>query len=189
MSETVKGTIIRTYQVNAKPERAFKAFTNKDDLEMWKSDHYEIDPKKGGKFKMGLESDGFAVTGEFLEVVPDEKIVYSWRMMQYDEKTGKLIPNFSQDSPTKVTVKFEKAGSSGTKITLIHEGFPERNEEFYMHETGWDLLIGRSLKAYLEMSRDEYLSWWKEQEPEWDQLWQKLSEEKMRAAEQAVVGT
>lgn len=184
---TLKGTIVRAYQVNAKPERAFKAFTNKEDLKMWKADNYEIDPRKGGKFKMGLESDGFAVTGEFLEIVPNEKIVYSWRMMEYDEKTGKLVSHWSHENPTKVTIKFEKTGSAGTKITLTHEGFEARDEEFFMHETGWDLLIGRSLKAYLEMSRDDYLRWWDGQKEGWQTTWQKLSEEKMRSAEQASV--
>ena len=105
-------------------------------------DHYEIDARKGGMFKMGLESDGYAVTGEFLEIVPNEKIVYSWKMNEYDEK-GKLIPNWSQETPTKVTVKFEKAGNRGTKVTLVHEGFPEMDEQYYMHEAGWDLLAGQ----------------------------------------------
>jgi uncharacterized protein YndB with AHSA1/START domain len=182
-SEPVKGTIVKIYQVNATPERAFRAFTNKEELVMWKADHYEIDPKKGGSYKMGLESEGYAVTGEFLEIVPNEKIVYTWRMNEYDEKTGKAIPNWSTDSPTRVTVRFEKSGDKGTKITLTHDGFPERDEQYYMHEAGWDLLIGRSLKAYLEMPRDRYLKWWAEQEPKWQETWQRMSEDKMKSDE------
>ncbi|MDA4112322.1 MAG: SRPBCC domain-containing protein, partial [Thaumarchaeota archaeon] len=57
-SKSVEGTIVRAYQINANPERVYEAFTNKKDLEMWKADDYEIEPRKGGKFKMGLESDG-----------------------------------------------------------------------------------------------------------------------------------
>jgi len=180
MSRSVAGTIVRTYELNANPERVYQAFTNKEDLQNWKEDHYEIDARKGGKFKMGLESDGFAVTGEFLELVPNEKIVYSWKINEYDEQ-GKLIPNFSQERPTKVTVKFEKAGTKGTKVTLIHEGFPEKDEEYYQHETGWDLLIGQVLKAYLEKTPEEYAKWWANEEPNWEQKWQKLSEEKMKS--------
>ncbi len=73
-SSSLNGTIIRTYEINASNERVYEAFTTKEDLENWKEDHYEINPRKGGKFKMGLESDGFVVTGEFLELVPNEKI-------------------------------------------------------------------------------------------------------------------
>jgi uncharacterized protein YndB with AHSA1/START domain len=179
---SVDGTIVRTYQVNASPERVYEAFTNKKDLEMWKADDYEIEPRKGGKYKMGLESDGYAVTGEFLELVPNEKIVYSWKMTEYDENTKKPIPHWSNDKPTKVTVKFEKAGNQGTKITLIHEGFPERDEQYYMHEVGWDLLVGQVLKAYLEKSRDEFNQWWAEREPTWQQTWQKMSEDRINSA-------
>ncbi|HXQ93517.1 MAG TPA: SRPBCC domain-containing protein [Nitrososphaerales archaeon] len=180
MPESVEGTIIRTYELNASPERVYEAFTNKEDLQNWKEDHYEIDARKGGMYKMGLESDGYAVTGEFLEIVPNEKIVYSWKMSEYDEK-GKLIPNWSQERPTRVTVKFEKAGNRGTKVTLIHQGFPEMDEQYYMHEAGWDLLVGQVLKAYLEKTPEEYARWWKNEEPNWQLRWQKLSEEKMKS--------
>jgi uncharacterized protein YndB with AHSA1/START domain len=183
-TDSVRGTIIRTYQLNASPERVYEAFTNRKDLEMWKADEYEIEPRKGGKYKMGLESDGYAVTGEFLELVPNEKIVYSWKMTEYDEKTHKPIPHWSSDTPTKVTVKFEKAGDRGTKITLIHDGFPEKDEEYYMHEVGWDLMIGKSLKAYLEKSKEDYLSWWAEQEPGWQVTWQKMTEGRIMSKDQ-----
>jgi len=184
---SVLGTIVRTYQLNASPKRVYEAFTNKKDLEMWMADHYEIELRKGGKYKMGLESDGYAATGEFLEIVPNEKIVYSWKMTEYDENTKKPNPNSSMDKPTKVTLKFEKAGNRGTKITLIQEGFPEKEEQYYMHEVGWDLNVGQLLKAYLEMSSDEYNRWWAEREPTWQQNWQKIFEDRMKTAHQMKV--
>ena len=176
---SLNGIIVRTFEINASTDRVYEAFTNKKDLENWMEDHYEIVPRKGGKFKMGLESDGFVVTGEFLEIVPNEKIVYTWKINEYDQK-GRVIPNWSQEKPTKVTVKFEKNGSKGTKITLTHDGFPGKDEQFYMHETGWDLLVGQVLKAYLEMSPQEYARWWAKEEPNWDAKWQKITEEKIR---------
>ncbi len=63
--------------------------------------------------------------------------MYTWKINEYDDK-GKLIPNWSHENPTKVTAKFEKAGTKGTKVTLVHDGFPGKDEQFYMHETGWD---------------------------------------------------
>jgi uncharacterized protein YndB with AHSA1/START domain len=178
---SLDGTIIRTYEIDSPTERVYEAFTNKKDLQNWKEDHYEIDPRKTGKFKMGLESDGYVVTGEFLELIPSEKIVYTWKINEYDEK-GKLIPNWSHEKPTKVTAKFEKIGAKVTKVTLIHEGFPGKDEQFYMHETGWDLLIGEVLKAYLEKTPEEYARWWAKEESNWDQKWQKITEEKIRTA-------
>jgi uncharacterized protein YndB with AHSA1/START domain len=60
---SLKGTIVKVLQIDASPERAYKAFTDQKDMVEWMADHFEIDPRKGGKFKMGQESDGFATTG------------------------------------------------------------------------------------------------------------------------------
>src|SRR5271167_2692643 len=100
-SESLSGTITKTFEVDATVDRAFEAFTEKKDLQMWMADHYEIDAKKGGKFKMGSEAEGLVVTGEFLEVEPNSKLVYTWVMNEYDPKTKKLIPNWMQEKPSK----------------------------------------------------------------------------------------
>jgi len=177
--ESLSGTITRTYEVDADADRVFEAFTKKKDLEMWMADHYEIEAKRGGKFKAGSESEGTVITGEFLEVEPDSKLVYSWVMNEYDPQTKKLIPSWMQENPSKVTVKFEKKPGKKTRIVLVHEGFPDRDENFYGHEVGWDLLVGEVLKVYLEKSPKEYELWWKEREPSWNDRWQKLIRERM----------
>ncbi len=121
---------------------------------------------------MGRETDGFVAKGEFLEVEPNQRLVYTWRMNEYDNKTGKPVPNWSDDNPTKVTVKFQKEGK-GTKINITHEGFPERDEEYWAHEVGWEMLGGEVLKYYLEHSQEEFDKWWKENETSWQERWQK----------------
>jgi uncharacterized protein YndB with AHSA1/START domain len=175
-SPSMAGTIVKTFEIDAPPERVYKAFTTKKDLQEWKFDHYQIDGRKGGRFKMGREEDGYVVTGEFLELVPNEKLVYTWRMNDYDKGSLKPIPNWSDENPSKVTVKFEKA-KKGTKITLVHEGFPQKDEEYYMHEVGWDLLVGEVLKHYLESSKEEFYKWWARVEPNWEERWQKKAKE------------
>ncbi len=171
-ADSMKGTIIKVFQIDAPPERVYRAFTDKKDMEEWMSDHFEIDARKGGKFQMGKESDGFVTTGEFLEVVPNQLLTYTWRMNGYDKDTGKRIPNWSDENPSRVTVKFEKTGG-GTRITVSHEGFPERDEEYWAHEVGWEMLGGEVLKYYLEHSQEEFEKWWKENEASWQERWQK----------------
>jgi uncharacterized protein YndB with AHSA1/START domain len=180
-SSSLRGTIVKVLQIDASPERVYTAFTNKKDVEQWMSDHFEVDPRKSGKFKMGREADGFATTGEFLEVVPNELLVYTWRMNQYDKETGKKIPNWSDDNPSKVTVKFEKAGK-GTKITVKHEGFPEKDEEYWAHEVGWQMLGGEVLKYYLEHPQQDFDKWWKENEASWQDRWQKAVDERTKSS-------
>ena len=178
---SLKGTIVKVLQVDATPERVFKAFTDKKDIQEWMADHFEIDARKGGKFKMGREVDGFATTGEFLEVVPNQLLVYTWRMNAYEKENGKRIPNWSDENPSKVTVKFERAGK-GTKITVKHEGFPERDEEYWAHEVGWEMLGGEILKYYLEHSQQEFDKWWKENEASWQERWQKTVDARIKSS-------
>ena len=146
------------------------------------ADKYEVDARRRGKFKMGDESDGFVITGEFLDVEPDSKLVYTWVMTEFDPKSKKPILTWMQENPSKVTIKFEKKPKKGTRIVLVHEGFPERDENFYGHEVGWDVLIGEVLKAYLEKSPEEYDAWWKKQEPSFNDRWQEMIRERVLTA-------
>jgi len=180
-SDAMKGTIVKVLQIDAPPERVFKAFTSKKDMREWMADDYEIDARKGGRFKMGGEEDGYTATGEILEIVPNDLLVYTWQMNDYDPKTGKKVPNWSDSKPTKVTVRFEKAGK-GTKVTLTHEGFPERDEVFFGHLVGWDMLAGEVLKYYLEHPKDEFDRWWKQNEAGWDERWQRTIEERVKSS-------
>lgn len=176
----MKGTIVKVLQIEAPPERVFKAFTNKEDLQEWMADHYEIDARKGGKWRMGRKEDGYVATGELLEVVPNQLLVYTWQMNDYDAESGKKISNWMDTNPTKVTVKFEKAGR-GTKVTVTHEGFPERDEAYWGVDTGWEMLGGQVLKYYLEHSQAQFDKWWKENESSWQERWQKMMETRAKS--------
>ena len=179
-SDSMKGTIVKVLQIEAPRERVFKAFTNKEDVQEWMADHYEIDPRIGGKWSMGRKEDGYVATGELLDVVPNELLVYTWQMNDYDAESGKKIPNWMDTSPTKVTVKFEKAGR-GTKVTVTHEGFPELDEAYWGVDTGWEMLAGELLKYYLEHTPEQFDRWWKENESSWQERWQKMMETRAKA--------
>jgi uncharacterized protein YndB with AHSA1/START domain len=178
-SDSMKGTVVRVFQIEAPPERVFKAFTTKEDAREWIADNYEIDPRKGGKWRMGGEKDGFVGTGEVLEIVPNQLLVYTWQMNDYDPETGKKIPNWMDTTPTKVTVRFERAGR-GTKVTVRHEGFPERDESYWGVDVGWDMLAGQVLKYYLEHTQAEFDRWWKENESSWQERMQKAVEMRIK---------
>jgi uncharacterized protein YndB with AHSA1/START domain len=159
-SSSLQGTIVKVFEINCPVERAYRAFTTKQDLQEWLMDRYEIDARKGGKYTMGSKADGVVNSGEFLQIVPNELLVYTWNMQRFDEK-GKLIRKTHQDQTTKVTVRFEKT-SKGTKIRLTHEGFPEQDEDFWAVSGGWDMCAGEVLRYYLEHSQAEFDKWWNE---------------------------
>jgi len=174
MSESdVKGTIVKVFEIRCPVQRAYQAFTKKQDLQEWMADHYEVDVRKGGKYKMGSDADGYVNSGEFLETVPDQLLVYTWNIQRFDEK-GNLTKRPLEGEPMKVTVRFEKMGK-GARIRLTHEGFPGQDEEYWAHSVGWEML-GEVLTYYLEHSKADFDKWWNENGTSWrERLDQKLA--------------
>jgi uncharacterized protein YndB with AHSA1/START domain len=109
--------------IKAPPERVFKAFTNAAAMSKWLSPNgftctvLHMDVKVGGTFKMSfasLESGaGHSFHGEYLEIKPFEKLVYT---DQFDD------PNL----PGVLTVTvLLKAVMCGTELNVTQEGIPD----------------------------------------------------------------
>lgn len=133
----------------APPEQVFNAFIRTEAIQGWFGpEGYSIpavavDPRPGGNYRIEMHSpEGMVrvVTGEYREVRPPEKLVFTWRWL---DGTG-LGPE------TLVTLNFAARGA-GTELTLIHSGFATA-EARDGHQGGWassfdglkDLLAGRA---------------------------------------------
>ncbi len=79
------------------------------------------DPKPNGVYL--LKTRDATMVGQFLELVQNKLIKYSWHWEGTDEET-------------MVTLRI-KSDSDGTAIQLIHEGF-NSEESLKMHASGWD---------------------------------------------------
>ena len=71
----------------APPERVFAAFTEKGLMQAWYGPeamtvpHCEVDARVGGKYRVEMHSPAGSVhivTGEFREIHPPERLVYTW---------------------------------------------------------------------------------------------------------------
>ena len=101
-------------------QRTFRAWTDPNELKKWwrVGKNFiltvaEIDLRVGGGFRIGVESPSGSihmVRGRFLEVVPPERLVYTWIAED---------PNLKQ-METLVTVEFLERGDA-TEISLLHE--------------------------------------------------------------------
>ena len=119
-SET--GTVRLHRLFAAKPEKVYRAFLNADALAKWLPPygftcHVEhLEPKVGGTFRMSFENfttgKSHAFGGEYLELVPNERIRYT---DVFDD------PNLP--GTMHVTVKL-KAVSVGTEINIEQAGIP-----------------------------------------------------------------
>lgn len=85
----------------------------------------KIDFKVGGWYSILFASYGMKNRGEFLEIIPNQKIVFTW-CQDYD----------SNPTPdTKVSIELKDLGGK-TALTLTHAGFTDL-ENKNAHEGGW----------------------------------------------------
>jgi len=106
-----------------RPEKVYRAFLEADALAKWLPpngfactvDHLE--PKVGGTYKMSFRNfttgQSHSFGGEYLELVPNERLRYSDR---FDD------PNFP--GQITVTVSLRKA-QVGTELHIVQEGLPD----------------------------------------------------------------
>jgi uncharacterized protein YndB with AHSA1/START domain len=92
----------------------------------------EVDAREGGSYRIVMQNkDGetYSPSGVYEKVVPNEKLVFSWKWAD-----SELI--------TRVTIDFRAIGDAETELTLTHEGFPE-TEIRDRHNEGWEGCLSR----------------------------------------------
>ncbi len=119
----MSGNTIRLHRVlRATPERVYKAFLDGDAMSKWLPPNgftgkvHHMEAKVGGTYKMSFTNFGTGKShsfgGEFLELVPHERIRYTDR---FDD------PNLPGEMQTTVTLK---KVSCGTELNIVQEGVP-----------------------------------------------------------------
>lgn len=122
----------------ASRERVFAAWTQREQYSQWmckvaptsKVDCVEFDARPGGRFAVNNISPTGAihqVRGEFKEVIPPQRIVFSW---QWQGPTSRM------DVDTLVTVEFFERGDQ-TELVLTHTGFLYADDRD-RHNHGWN---------------------------------------------------
>ena len=115
---------IRLHRVlRATPERVYRAFLDADAMIKWLPPNgftgrvHFIDGKVGGTYKMSFTNfstgKSHSFGGEYLELVPQERIRYTDR---FDD------PNLPGEMQTSVTLK---KVSCGTELNIVQEGVPD----------------------------------------------------------------
>ncbi len=115
---------IRLHRVfRAKPERIYKAFLDADAMAKWLPPYgftckvHHMDAKVGGTFRMSFTNfttgNGHSFGGEYLELVPSQKVSYSDK---FDD------PNLPGEMKTTVTLT---PVLCGTEVSIVQEGVPE----------------------------------------------------------------
>ncbi len=147
-------TLVVRRVLNAEPELVFEAWTSAEHIPQWMRPEpgMEIpfammDVRVGGKFRIQMKNpDGefFTAVGEFQEVKPTERLVYTWDWEKdgSGEKFGEV-----EGKPTLITVDFIRRGER-TEFVLTHTRFATV-ESRDNHARGWDR-ITESLAQFVE---------------------------------------
>jgi len=90
------------------------------------SESIKLDFRVGGKYRIDFKQYEISNLGEFLEIVPDKKIVFSW-CSSFDQP---LTPD------TKVTIDLFPDGNK-TRLLLVHTGFKSESVRA-SHQGGWE---------------------------------------------------
>jgi len=143
-SQAEKLVLRRTYA--ASPATVYEAWTTPEQMRLWlrPTDQFnhtmlEVDLRVGGNYRIGFESpDGEinTVGGQFREIVPDSRLVYSWMWE---------APNEFADIETQITIEFLPSGE-GTELVLTQERFPEECMK-ERHMQGWTGSLDQLHKA------------------------------------------
>jgi uncharacterized protein YndB with AHSA1/START domain len=130
-------------RIKASPATLFRAWTNEEALSRWFTPggsrlvKAELDVRIGGRFfikSIGANGEDNGVGGEYLEVVPDRKLVFSWAWQSTPARVS------------QVTLTFKPDGNE-TILTLLHEKFFDETA-LAGHTRGWNETLDRLVQLY-----------------------------------------
>jgi uncharacterized protein YndB with AHSA1/START domain len=121
--KTMPNTVRLHRVLKAKPEKVYRAFLDPAAMAKWIAPNgftctvHHMEPKVGGTFKMSFTNfttrKGHSFSGEYLELVPNEKLHYT------DKFDDPNLPGV-----IKVTILLKKV-SCGTDVNITQEGIPD----------------------------------------------------------------
>ena len=124
--------LVREIVIDASPETIYELLTDAEAHLRWEGTEVELDPVPGGKYRV-LVAGSYQSESEFIELVPNERIVYTfgWNMPDNPVPPGS----------SKVEITLHPEGTK-TRLRLVHSGLPD-DEQVAMHIHGWDHYLGR----------------------------------------------
>jgi uncharacterized protein YndB with AHSA1/START domain len=123
--------LVREIVIDATPETIWPFLSEPDKLVQWHGTEAEIDPRPGGVYRV-LVMGQYPTAGEYVEVVPREKVVFTFGW----EHEGNPV----QPGSTTIEITLQPEGDK-TRVRLVHRGLPE--EAVADHTHGWDHYLDR----------------------------------------------
>ena len=128
---TGDGVVEVSVYIAAQPETVFPYFTDPGRYIQWMGADATLEPVPGGCYRI-LMRDGVETAGEFVEVDPPHRLVFTW---------GWTHDHAVPPGSTRVVVTL-RAERGGTRVVLRHYGLPDDDQREH-HRKGWLLYLDR----------------------------------------------
>lgn len=143
VQSAVKPSLTLKRHIKASPAQVFAAWIDPEKVKRWmgpgetKTVFAESDARTGGRYHWVMQApngEQYDVSGVYRDVVPNEKLVFTWAWKSTPERES------------LVTVLLKPDGD-GTLLTLIHEQFFDE-EARDGHEKGWNGALEKFAKLF-----------------------------------------
>ena len=130
-------------RLNAPPSKIYRAWTDAAKISRWFGPedaeilHAETDVRVGGRYRIvfrGPDGEEHDVGGVYREVVPNQKLVFTWAWRSMPERESYVTVMIKSDGP-------------GSMLTLIHEKFFDEAARD-RHSTGWTGALNKLEKLF-----------------------------------------
>ena len=134
----MKNEFTLTVMINAGAAEVYQAWLSSEGHGAMTGSPAIVDGRVDGLFSAW---DGY-ISGRFLELEPDRRIVQGWRTTEFPAQSGDSI----------VEILLEEGGTDGlaaarrTRLTLKHTNIPGGQAESY--KTGWEDFYFKPMTAY-----------------------------------------
>lgn len=131
MSPVQADQVTQEIVIGAPPDTVFPFFTDPDRMVRWMGTDAELDARPGGGFRV-LVSGKYNAVGEYVEVDPPGRVVFTWGW----EGADLAVPPGA--STVEITLTPE---GDGTKVVLVHRDLTEQAAG--PHDHGWQHYLPR----------------------------------------------
>jgi uncharacterized protein YndB with AHSA1/START domain len=140
--ETTSETTIveREVAIAASPETVWQFLVDPEKATCWMGQTASFDPRPGGAYRVDV-IPGHTAAGEFVELDPPRRLVYTWGWEAKPGAEANAVP------PGSSTIEIELVpDGDGTTLRFTHRGLPDA-EATQSHAHGWDHYLERLVAA------------------------------------------
>ena len=136
MASTAETTSLqRELRIDASPETVWKLLVDPGQATRWMGLSVTFDPRPGGVYRCTV-IPGHTASGEFVELDPPRRLVFTWGWEPDGEGENPVSPGSST-----IEIELEPDGA-GTHVRFTHRDLPSA-ESVQHHEVGWDHYLAR----------------------------------------------